>query len=325
MRTHLTLVLVMALWGSAFASSKLAVNAIPHEVAAFLRFGLAAMILLAMHAALTRHATRPPPHDLGLAGGLGILGVFGYNVLFFLALSLAPSADGSVIVPVLSPVITVAVTALLGRRGLSARTVLGLAAAVAGAGVFFAGIPAGGDHRLLGDLLYVAAAGCWSAYTVCGAPVLARLPALTVTAYATLAGALALGVVALPAVADVEWSTLDIGFWLNQAYLAVLPTAVAYVLYYRAVRRAGPATAASAMFLVPVFGLACAWLLLGESITAVQAAGSVLMLAGAWLATTTPGRTASIQPAWLRSRGTSRSAAAATDSAPSRFPSTPRR
>jgi drug/metabolite transporter (DMT)-like permease len=300
-RTYLTLVLVMAFWGSAFASSKLAVHDVPHEVAAFVRFGLAAVLLLAIHPVLTRGVAGPAPRELGRVAGLGMLGIFGYNVAFFYALTLAPSADGTVIVPATAPVITVAVTALLGRRRLSGLTVLGLAAAVTGAVVFFAGIPAGGDNRLLGDLVFVAGAACWSAYTICGAPVLARLPAITVTTYATAAGALALGMLALPDLGAVNWSELDAGFWLNQAYLAALPTALAYVLYYRAVRQVGPATASSAMFLVPVFGLACSWLLLGESITAVQAAGSVLLLAGAWLATRPqPVRAASAMPAASR-------------------------
>jgi drug/metabolite transporter (DMT)-like permease len=274
------LVLVMAFWGSAFASSKLAVHDVPHEVAAFFRFGFGAVILLAI-----RGRVRPARRDLGKVAGLGMLGMFGYNTFFFLALSLAPAADGSVIVPVTAPVITVAATALIGRQRLPARAVLGLACAVVGASVFFIGIPPGGEHRFVGDLLFLGAAACWAAYTICGAPLLSRLPAFTVTTYATTAGALALGLVALPSLDDVAWSALDAGFWLNQAYLAALPTALAYVMYYRAVGLVGPAAASSMMFLVPVFGLSSSWLLLGESITSVQAMGSAFMLIGAWLAT----------------------------------------
>ena len=294
MRSYLSLVLVMALWGSAFASSKLAVQAIPHEVAAFVRFGLAALILFPLHLVLSRREPRLSTRDVGTAAGLGVVGVFGYNLFFFLALSLAPSADGAVIVPVIAPVITVAVTAVLGRRRLSTRTVGGLVVAVGGAGVFFVGIPAGGSNRLAGDLLFLAAAGCWAAYTILGAPVLRRLPPLTVTTYATTAGALILGGLAMPRVGAVDWSTLDGEFWLNQAYLVILPTALAYVMYYRSVRSVGPAMASSAMFLVPVFGLACSWIMVGESITAVQAGGSVLMMIGAWLATRTPASRANL-------------------------------
>jgi drug/metabolite transporter (DMT)-like permease len=285
-RTYLMLVLVMAFWGSAFASSKLSVQQVPYEVAALLRFGIGAVVLLVLHSVLTRN--RIGGRDLGKVAGLGMLGMFGYTTLFFLAISLAPSADGSVIVPVTAPVITVAVTALLGRRRLTTRAISGLVAAVAGAAVFFVGIPDGGSSRLAGDLLFLAAAACWAAYTICGAPVLNRLPAFTVTTFATTAGALGLGALALPSVGAVDWSALDGGFWLNQAYLAALPTAFGAVMYYSAVQRVGPAAASSAMFLVPVFGLCCSWVLLGESITPVQAIGSAFMLAGAWLATVTP-------------------------------------
>ncbi len=290
-RTYLMLVLVMALWGSAFASSKLGVSEVPPQVAAFFRFGLGAVVLLALHT--TRRGIGGK--DLGKVAGLGMLGMFGYNSFFFLALSLAPSADGSVIVPVTAPVITVAVTALLGRRKLTVRSITGLAVAVAGATVFFIGIPGGGTARLAGDLLFLGAAGCWAAYTICGAPLLSRLPAFTVTTFATTAGALALAVVAVPFFGDVQWSSLDAGFWLNQAYLAVLPTALAYVMYYEAVRKVGPATASSAMFLVPVFGLLGAWAVLGESITPVQAIGAAGMLVGAFLATVATSRTATPQ------------------------------
>jgi drug/metabolite transporter (DMT)-like permease len=273
----------MALWGSAFASSKLSVEAVPHEVAAALRFGIGAVILLVVHT-LTR-AERLRPRAVGLAAGLGMFGIFGYNLCFFLALSHAPSADGSVIVPVTAPVITVAVSALLGRRKLTARAALGLTVAVAGAVVFFVGIPEGGSTRLAGDLVFLCAAACWACYTMLGAPVLAKLPAFGVTTWATTAGGAALALLAIPRFGEVTWSALGAGFWVNAGYLAVLPTALAYVLYYRVVRDAGPTTAASAMFLVPVFGLTCSWLLLGESITPWQGAGALLMLAGAWLAT----------------------------------------
>lgn len=284
MRIRLLLVLVMALWGSAFASSKLAVHEVPHAVAGFLRFLIGTIVLL-----IVLRAPRLPAADAARAAGLGLIGVFGYNFLFFLGLSLAPAADGSVIVPMAAPILTVAVTALFGRTRLPLIRMVGLTTAIAGAGVFFLGIPASGSHRLLGDLVFLAAAACWASYTIFGAPLLSRLSAPTVTVYATAAGTLALGIVAAPDLSDVAWSELDFEFWLNQAYLGMLPTALAYVLYYQAVRQVGAATASAAIFLVPAFGLSCAWILLGESISAVQGLGAALMFIGAWLNTRTPG------------------------------------
>ncbi|GAA1584564.1 EamA family transporter [Nocardia ninae] len=272
--------LVMALWGSAFASSKLAVHDVPHEVAGFLRFLVGTVVLV-----IVLRLPRLPTTEATRVAGLGLIGVFGYNVLFFLGLSLAPAADGSVIVPMTAPVITVVVLAVRSRTRPSGARALGLAAAVAGGVVFFVGIPSSGGNRLLGDLAFLAAAACWACYTMLGAPILTRLAAPTVTVYASAAGTVALGVLAAPALPDVAWSELGLEFWLNQAYLGVLPTALAYVLYYRAVGQVGPATAATAMFLVPAFGLACAWVVLGETISPVQGVGAALMFVGAWLNT----------------------------------------
>ena len=67
MRGYLSLILVMALWGSAFGSSKLAVQAIPHEVAAFVRFGLAALLLLPLRLVLGRREPRLSTRDVGVA------------------------------------------------------------------------------------------------------------------------------------------------------------------------------------------------------------------------------------------------------------------
>ncbi|WP_167477682.1 DMT family transporter [Nocardia arthritidis] len=278
MRIRLLLILVMALWGSAFASSKLAVREVPHEVAGFLRFLIGTIALV-----VVLRLPRLRPRDAARVGGLGLVGVFGYNVCFFLGLSLAPAADGSVIVPMCAPVVTLVVTALLGRTAITPTRAAGLTAAVVGGVVFFIGIPDSGGNRLLGDLIFLGAAVCWAAYTILGAPILSRLSAPTVTVYATAAGSSALGLFATPEFARVDWTGLGLEFWLNQAYLGILPTALAYVLYYRAVGQVGPAVAASAMFLVPAFGLACAWVLLGESIAPVQAAGAALMFVGAWL------------------------------------------
>ncbi|WP_020673695.1 DMT family transporter [Amycolatopsis nigrescens] len=286
MRASLPVLIAVLLWASAFACSKLAVGEVPHEVAALLRFGGGALVLLVVLRLLAPREDPVPRRRLGAIAVLGVLGVFLYNLLLFGGLTLAPSVDGSVIVPVLSPVITAAATAVLERRWPSRSRLVGLLLAVAGAAVFLAGAaggPASGS-RLLGDLSFVLAAGVWAAYTIRGKAVLALVSPLRVTTYATVAGALLLGLVAVPALLRTDWTGLGAGFWLNQVYLAVLPTALANPLFYYGVRRIGPVRATTLMFVVPGAGLLWSALLLGESINALQLAGTLVMLAGAWLA-----------------------------------------
>jgi probable blue pigment (indigoidine) exporter len=68
------------------------------------------------------------------------------------------------------------------------------------------------------------------------------------------------------------------------AYVSLAATALAYVLWMRAVTLLTVARASVLLFLVPVFGLVWGWLFLRETMTAAQAAGSLLVVVGVSLA-----------------------------------------
>lgn len=284
----------MVLFGSAFPSSKAVVEEIPHQLAAALRFGAGAAVLMLLVLWRRERAPAVTGMEHSPVGGrrwivraaaAGLLGVFAYNVFFFWGLSLAPAADGSVLVPVLAPVLTVTALTLAGAERPARARVAGLLAGGAGAALFFAGIDVTvGPERLLGDLLFVASAACWAGYTVLFKRVLAGLDALVATTCATVAGALALVVVALPSSGQVDWSAVSGQAWANVVYLAVGPTAVAYLAYSIALRSVGPTTATLAMFAVPIFGVAGSVTFLSESFMTLQVLGAALLLAGAVVA-----------------------------------------
>lgn len=127
-------------------------------------------------------------------------------------------------------------------------------------------------------------AGCWAAYSIASKKVLVDVDPLRAVTYGTVVGAVALTIMAIPSLVDVNWTGVSYVAWVNVAYLAVGPTALAFLLYYRALRSVSPSTATMMMFTVPVFGIACSVLFLGESFTLVQAMGAVVMLIGALLA-----------------------------------------
>ncbi|MEE1927336.1 DMT family transporter [Streptomyces sp. TRM 70351] len=290
---HLYLLVTMALFGSAFASSKAVVGHMPHQVAAFLRFGGGAVILLVILAFITSRSARGGKltgKQIARAAAVGLIGVFAYNLFFFWGLSLAPSADGSIIVPVLSPVLTTLFLLITRRETASARRMCGLGIGLAGAVVFFLGAGGVGSDvdstRLAGDFVFLLGAASWATYSIASKKVLVGMDPLRATTYGTAAGALGLLLLALPFLPDVEWSGTPGHTWANVVYLAVGPTAVAYLFYYRGLRVVSPSTATVVMFTVPVFGVTCAVVFLGESITGLQLVGAVVMLAGALLAVT---------------------------------------
>jgi drug/metabolite transporter (DMT)-like permease len=81
---------------------------------------------------------------------------------------------------------------------------------------------------------------------------------------------------------------------LNLAGLAVLCSAVAYLLYYRLIADVGPTRALTVTFLQPVFAMLWGAVFLGEGITAVMLLGCGLVLAGTTLVTN------SVQPRGVR-------------------------
>ncbi|MFG6192622.1 DMT family transporter [Nonomuraea sp. JJY05] len=290
-RPYLLLVTTMLLWGSGFSASKVIVDHLPHSVVATLRFGGGALALL-VALRLFRQAgerRRTTARDWVRAAGAGVLGVFVYNVLFFWGLSLAPAIDGSTIVPVMSPVLTTSFLLVMGRERASAARVAGLATGAIGAVVFFVGSggeAGAGQGRLAGDLLFLLSACCWAAFTLTGRRVLAGIDPLKATTYATVSGAVLLAIYSAPSAAEVAWHDVPAYVWLNVIFVALGPTAVANLLYYRGIRDVGPASASIMMFVVPVVGTACSALFLGESFGTVQAAGAAVLLAGAVLAVT---------------------------------------
>jgi drug/metabolite transporter (DMT)-like permease len=55
--------------------------------------------------------------------------------------------------------------------------------------------------------------------------------------------------------------------WLSAGMLGVLCTGLAFVMYYRLIARIGASRAATVTYLIPLFGVAWAWMLLGEPLT----------------------------------------------------------
>ncbi|MEV6282795.1 DMT family transporter [Kribbella sp. NPDC051770] len=147
--------------------------------------------------------------------------------------------------------------------------------------------------RALGELAYLLAAGCWAAYSIVSKRVLGGMDPLRATTYATGVGALALGLLAIPSLPSTNWSGVGGSTWASLVFLAIGPTAIAYLFYFRGLRAVSPVTATIMMFTVPVFGTISSVVFLGESFTGLQVAGALITIGGALLAVVQrPARTA---------------------------------
>jgi drug/metabolite transporter (DMT)-like permease len=67
--------------------------------------------------------------------------------------------------------------------------------------------------------------------------------------------------------------------------LAVLCTALAYVLFFRLIAHIGPANAIAVTFLIPLFAVLWGWLFLAEGLTPAMVFGCAAIVLGTGLAT----------------------------------------
>jgi drug/metabolite transporter (DMT)-like permease len=90
---------------------------------------------------------------------------------------------------------------------------------------------------------------------------------------------------AVPGVLSMPAQMPGLKAWLAIALLAFFCTAVAYILYFRIIERAGPARAITVTFLIPVFGVAYGAMLLGEKVTLTMIVCGAIIILGTALST----------------------------------------
>jgi len=140
-----------------------------------------------------------------------------------------------------------------------------------------------GTGTLVGDLITLAAACCWSVYTVFSKTLMRSYSPLTFTTLTLSVGALALFFISLPDLMDQNWGQISTKSYLELGYSSIFSLAVAYSIWFYCVDRLGSTKTAIYANLVPFWTLLFAWLFIGEEITLLQILGGILILSGIYL------------------------------------------
>jgi drug/metabolite transporter (DMT)-like permease len=277
------LVAMAVCFGGTWVPAAVAVESVPPFTIAAVRFGIASLLLLAWARLAGRDLSPVRRVDVPMIIGLAVTAVAGYNWLFLTGLTLAPAADGAIIVPGLAPVFTALIAgAVLGER-LGARGFVGLG--VAAVGLLLVVGPGGeaDDSRLLGDALFVAGAALWGVYSVLARRASVRFNAVSTTLYGTALGTLILLPLAATENGAAALADAPIEALAGIGYLAVFGTVAAFVLLNLGVARIGAARASAFALLVPVVGVVTSVIFLGEEIGPLTVIGGAIVLLGLWL------------------------------------------
>ena len=284
--TYLKLVLVSLLWGGGFIAGKILMNAQTGPyAAAFNRFLVASACLLIILLRVEGKLPRLSGRQWLLVGALGLSGVFLYNAFFFNGLRYIPASRASLIVAV-NPVVTAIASAVVFREKITWLRWLGIGLSMAGAVVV---ISHGQPQNLwnggisIGDGLIFGCVLVWTVYTLVGKVALRDLSPLVAVTYSSVAGCIALFVMAVPEGLFAGYRSMDAQMWAAIAFLGVFSTALAFNWFYEGVKAIGASQAAVFGNLVPVFAVLLAVIVLGERIDASTVIGGGLVLAGVML------------------------------------------
>lgn len=276
---HLFALFTTLVWGSCFVLTKVMLNAFTPIQIIPLRMGLAYLALWAL---------RPKTLKLPWKDELMfiLIGITGGSVYFFLqntAAAHTSAANVSILVS-MSPIITVILAQFFSRRGEKLGKWVYMGAVVAIAGVIMVVLNGTLTFHLspLGDLLALAAALMWAAYSILIKKYTERYDNFLVTRrvflWAFLTSVpLMLITDGMPSLTPLFTQPSILLSWL---FLGVFGNAVCFALWNIAFKNLGVVITNNYLYATPFVTVVVGWLLLGEKISLMSILGAVLITLG---------------------------------------------
>ena len=275
----------MFFWGGTFIAGRMLAGNVHPFIASFLRFTVAALVLLIVIYKKNDGLPVMPKNLFLLIFCLSMTGVFTYNLFFFWGLQSVDAGRASVIIAI-NPVFIAFFAGLIFHERLGWIKSVGIPISVIGAIIAIskgesAGLFGGGFG--IGDLMIFGCVISWVTFSLIGKTVVAYLSPLTAITYASTIGALLLFFPAVVAGLFQTIGTYTLVDWYCIVFLGVFGTAFGFVWYYEGIEKIGATRAGLFINIVPVSATIMAFFILDEPITGSLLIGILLVLAGVYL------------------------------------------
>ncbi len=275
-RGLLLIMLAAVLWGTVGISTK----TIYHVAAAdplsigFFRLAISLPVLFPVcWARQGKKMLQVSRGDLGLMTLIGLLTAL-YQVCFFAAIALTGVAVATVVTLCTAPVMVAVISVAVTRKRPSRPTLVALIGALSGTAVlvFFQ------DHSALsgadtgGIVLALVSAFSYGLVTLASQKLAAHCDP-----FQSLAISFSIGAAVLFGFTQGMAVTYTPLAWMLLVYLGTVPTALAYVLFFKGMRSTSATAASISTLLEPMVATSLAWLLFGERFTPVGFLGIALL------------------------------------------------
>ena len=268
--------------GAATVVSRFALEQCGPSTLAFLRYliGVGVLLPFVLRAPRVAFARR----DLA---PIAVLGVLQFGVLVALlnvGLQYIPAGRAALVLATM-PLMTLLISAALGRERLTPASLGGVALTIAGVAIALgprAFDPGAGDRQWIGNLAVLAGTASGAACSVFYRPDLARYPELQVSAFAMACSVVFLAGAAALEIASGRAPALHADGWLAAGFVG-LSSGIGYTLWLWALARASPTRVTVFMALSPLTAalIGAAWL--GEPLDARFALALACVAAGLWI------------------------------------------
>lgn len=284
-KIYFLMILCTLFWAGAFIAAKLSSPFIPPFTLTFLRFSIAVVILYVIMKSSKQDLYKLSKKDIPTFLFTGLIGMFGYHVLFFIAVKYTTAINSSII-GASNPIITTILSIIFLKDRINYKRVLGIILSFAG--VFLtitnASLTVIKSFSLnYGDMVMLLAVLMWASYGVFSKWVMPRYSPITLTFYSFLFCTLLI----FPFVIyEAPWklmSSIPHYSYLAVIYMSVFPSVIGYLVQQMSIKQIGPSKTSIFINLVPMFSIILSVLILKESLNPIKLLTAALIVAGVYI------------------------------------------
>ena len=268
-------------WGANFNAGKYIVEHLPPFVAASVRFTLASVFILGILFLNESNIIQSIKKNYIAYIVLGIIGVAGFNGLFFWGLKYTTPVNGALIMAT-NPLVTVLMAAMILKDPIRANQRVGMILSFLGVAVV---ITHGSLSMLLqlkiasGDWIILGANICWALYGVLGRRFIKNSSPLMTTAITMSIGTVVLLLFASSSISAVQLLNQSWQVYTVLVYMALFGSVLAYLFWNYGIAHLGVGQTSVFFNLVPVFTVGIS-VCIGQHVSLLQVLGGMIVIMG---------------------------------------------
>ncbi len=280
---HLALLAVSLIYGASYTIAKDVMNAgLNSSGFILIRVTAGAAFFTIYHSIFVRQKVTARADHLGLAIS-GFFGVAANMLLFFKGLTFTNEMNASVLM-LNAPVFVLIFSAIMIRKPVRKRQVVGVLIAATGALLLIGGTKFKyRSETALGDLLIILNATCYAFYLVFVRKFLLKYSALTVARWIFTYGLLFVIPFGIGSLINAPFHLFTTGVWLGIAFVVFGTTLLAYFLNAWSVQKASPTLVAGYIYLQPVFATSIAIIAQNQELRLEKILFALLIFLGVYL------------------------------------------